>query len=348
MGGQIVIRQGVHFVFGVAAHGAGGAAALLDGVLFGDLAKVEHALVAAQGRHVDLAAGLLAHVDRALGGFVPGDAGGTLPTVVGGHVLGPGLGMAGDGVVVVAAHQVLDHVVGKEPDFHRAGDLHGAGAADRDALDLLAAQQGADAGTAAVAEGGDDVGHGHQVLAGGADGGHVEFGAVLLRQGGVGLEGPLAPDVGGVLDGDVVVLDFDVHGLVADALDDHGVIAGILEGVGDMAAHVGVHDGIALGPAGQQGDVHAAGAGHAGSGQGADAEHALRVGAQGIGIHGDLVPDHLIAEAHAADVGAVLGQGVFLGDLAGGQVNAQDGTRPAVDAILYRHCLSPPVIRQFM
>ena len=323
VGGQIVFRQGVHVILGVAAHGAGGAAALLDGVLFGDLAKVEHALVAAQGRHVDLAAGLLAHVDGALGGLVPGDAGSALPAVVGGHVFRPALGVAGNGVVVVAAHQVLDHVVGQQAHLHGLGDLHRAGAAHHDGLDLLAAQQRADARAAAVAEGGDDVAHGHQVFTGGADGGHVEFGAVFLGQGGVGFKGALAPDVGGVLDGDLVVFDLDVHGLVALAFHDHGVIAGILEGVGDMAAHVGVHDGIALAPAGEQGDVHTAGAGHAGGRQGADAEHALGVRAQGIGIHGHFVPDHFIADAHAADIGLILGQGIFLGDRAGGQVHAR-------------------------
>ena len=144
--------------------------------------------------------------------------------------------------------------------------------------------------------------------------------------------------MGGVLDGDLLVVDLDVDRLVALAFHDHRVIAGILEGVRNVAAHVRVHDGIAFAPAGEAGDVHAAGARHAGGGQRADGENSLRLRAERIRIERDLVPDDLVAKAHAADIRLVLRERIFRGDRAGGQVDAQDRTGPAVDAILNRHC----------
>ncbi len=261
MGRQVIFGQGIHVILGIAANRAGRASTLLDGVLFSDFAEVEHALVAAQSSNVDHAAGLLAGIDLAVRSLVPGDAGGTLPAVLGSNIFRPALCMAGHGMVVVAADEILDHVVGQETDFHGTGDLDSAGAADRDALALLATQQSADSAAAAVAEGSDDVGHGNEVLTGRTDGGHVEFRSVFLGQGCIGFERALAPDMGSIFDGDVFVFDLDVDRMIALAFHDHCVIAGILEGMSNVAAHVGINDGIAQGPAGKQGDIHTTGAG---------------------------------------------------------------------------------------
>ena len=144
--------------------------------------------------------------------------------------------------------------------------------------------------------------------------------------------------MGGILNGDLIVVNLDVDRLVALAFQDHRVVASILESVRDVTAHMRVQNGMTLGPAGQQGDVHTAGARHAGSGQRADGKDGLRLRAKRIGIKRDLVPDDLVAEAHAADIRLVLRERIFSGDRAGGQVDAQDRTGPAVDAILNRHC----------
>ena len=346
VGRQVVIGQRIHLILGVAAHRAGGAAALLDGVFFRNLAEVENALIAAHCSDVDLAAGLLAGIDGAIGGLVPGDAGAALPAVLGGRgIFRPALRYRRHIMVVVAADEILDHVVGEQANLHRPRDLDRACAADSNCLELLAAQHGSHAGAAGIAEAGDHAAHGHEILARRADGANVKLRAAGLGNGRVRLKGALAPDVGGVLDRDLLVLDLEVDGLIALALDDDGVVAGVFERMRDMAAHVRVDDGIALAPAGEAGNIHAAGAGHAGRGQRADGEDGLRLRAERIGIERNLVPDDLVAKAHAADVGFILGQGVLGRDRAGRQVDAQHAAGPAVDAILDRHSFEPPQLQ---
>ena len=240
-------------------------------------------------------------------------------------------------MVVVAANQILDHVVGQELDLQRTGDLDSAGAADDQSLHLLGAEQSAQTGAAGVAEGGDHRGIRNQVLTSQADRSNVELRTRFLGQGSIGLEGALAPNMGSVLDGDLVIIDLDVDRLVALALNDHGVIARVLEGMRDVAAHVRIDDGVALGPAGQEGHIPTAGARHAGSSQRANSEDSLRLRAKRISSQRNLVPDDLVAKAHAADIRLILRQRIFSRNRTGGQVDAEHGTSPAVDAILNRH-----------
>ena len=341
MGGQIVVRQRIHLILGVAAHGAGGAAALLYGVLLCNVAEVKYALLTAHGCHMDLTGGLLASVHGAVGSLAPHNAGAALPAVLHrGGIFRPALGNGRHVVVVVTANQLLNHVVAQQTNFHGAGNLHRTGAAGDQRLQLLRAQHSAHAAAAGVAHGGDHAAHGHQIFTGLTDGHHVEGVAVFLGQRGVGLKGALAPHMGSVLDGHVVIVDLEVHGLVALSLDDHRVIAGILQRMGEVTADVRVHDGVALGPVAQEGDVHTAGAGHAGGGQRANAEHGLCRRTQRIAVQRNLVPDNLIAKTHAADIRLILGQGIFFCDGAGGQVDAQYSTGPAVDAILNGHVVT--------
>ena len=248
-------------------------------------------------------------------------------------------------MVVVAADQILDHVVGEQAHLHRTGDLDRASTAADDRLELFAAQQRADAAAAGVAEAGDHAAHGHEIFARGTDGYDVELRAVLLGEGRVYLKRALAPDVGGVLEADFFVLNLQVDGLVALSLEDDRVIACVFEGVGEVAAHVRIDDGAALAEAGEERDVHASGAGHTGGRQRADGEYRLCGGAERVAVKRHLVPDDLVAKTHAADIGLILGQGVLRGDRAGGQVHAQHAARPAVDAILHRHSLFPPSIQ---
>ena len=246
-------------------------------------------------------------------------------------------------MVVVAANQILDHVVAQQLHFQGTGNLHSARTTNYQSLDFLRTQHSAYATAAGVAEGGYHAAHGNQVFTSLADGRYVEFIAIGLGQGSVGFKGALAPYFGSIFDGYLLVVDLDIYGLIALTFHNQGVIAGIFEGVCNVTAHMSVHNGITLGPAGQAGDVHTSGAGYAGSGQRSNSKHNLCIRTQGIGVQRHFVPDDLVSQAHAADVGLILGQGVFGGDSAGGQVNTQHGTRPAVDAILNRHFLFPPL-----
>ena len=86
----------------------------------------------------------------------------------------------------------------------------------------------------------------------------------------------------------------------------------------DVAAHVGVDDGAALGPGGAEGDVHPAGAGHACTGQGAYAEDDQCFLVLGVEVHGSFVVHDAVGHAHAADIFMVFCV-VLRGDLASGQ-----------------------------
>ena len=338
VGGQVVIGQRVYIILGVAADGAGGAAAVLHGVLRSGSAKIEVALEAAQSHLVDVVVGLLAGIHGAAGSLFPHTARCAGPAVLagGGAVLGPALGLCGDVVVVVAADEVAHHVVGQLQHLLGVGDLDAAGAADGQALQLLVAHGSAQTGAAGVAKAGVQGGVVHQILTGRADGSGLELTAVLLHHPLVGRERTLAPDVRSILEGDLVVLDAQVDGLCGDAGDDDAVPARILQHGANVAAHVGVDDGTALGPGGAEGDVHAAGAGHAGTGQGADAEDDLCLLVVGVEVHGSFLIHDAVGHAHTADILMVLCV-ILRGDLAGGQVNAQDLACPA---IIFSHCCS--------
>ena len=338
MGGQVVIGQRIHIVLSVAADGAGGAAAVLHGVLGSRSAKVEVALEATQSHLVDIVVGLLAGIHGAAGSLLPHTAGSAGPAVLagGGAVLCPALGLCGHVVVVVAADQVAHHVVGELQHLLGVSHLDAAGAADGQALQLLVAHGSAQTGTAGVAEAGVQGGVIHQVLTGGADGSRLELTAVLLHHPLVGSKGTLAPDLACVLQRDFAVLDAQVDGLFGDAADNDAVVTGILQHGADVAAHVCIDDGVALGPGRTEGHVHTAGAGHAGTGQGADTKDDQSLLVIGVQLHGSFLVHNAVGHAHTADIFMVFCV-VLGGDLTGGQVDAQDLACPAIG---FSHCCS--------
>ena len=178
----------------------------------------------------------------------------------------------------------------------------------------------------------DDAGIGQQVLAGRADGGHAEIGALLARErlgGGAGAE---APHLVGRLDLHVVIVDLQVDRLIGGAFDNDGIPAGLLDGRADHAAAVGVDDLMILRVGGKGGDGGAARQGNAGGGQRADGEHDLVLGRERIGSRSHLVVHDLVGQAHAADV-AFIRVGGRDGNGFVGQVDAEDLTGPAIGLV---------------
>ena len=178
----------------------------------------------------------------------------------------------------------------------------------------------------------DDAGIGQQVLAGRADGGHAEVGALLARErlgGGAGAE---TPHLVGRLDLHVVIVDLQVDRLIGGAFDDDGIPAGLLDGRADHAAAVGVDDLMVFRVGGKGGDGGAARQGHAGSGQRTDGEHDLVLRRERIGPRGHLVVHDLVGQAHAADV-AFIRVGGRDGNGSVGQVDAEDLTGPAIGLV---------------
>ena len=310
----------------------------VGGVLRSRCAEVEVALEAAQSYLVDIVVGLLAGIHGAAGSLLPHTAGSAGPAVLagGGAVLCPALGLCGHIVVVVAADQVAHHVVGQLQHLLGVSHLDAAGAADGKTLQLLVAQRSAQPGAAGVAEAGVQGGVVHQILTGRADGSGLELAAVLLHHPLVGSKGALAPDLACVLQRDLVVLDAQVDGLFGDAAEHDAVVAGILQHGADVAAHVCVDDGVTLGPGGAEGHIHTAGAGHAGTGQRADAKDDQSLLVIGVQLHGSFLVHDAVGHAHTADILMVLCV-ILRGDLASGQVNAQDLACPA---ITFSHCCS--------
>ena len=128
-------------------------------------------------------------------------------------------------MVVVGTKDLGDHVVGQVGNHLRVGHVNGLGALDDDCLDLLGAQNGAQAGARGVGAAVHDARVGEQVLASRADGGDAALEAVLLTQGLGGLAGALAPEGGSILDADLVIVDEDVDRGISLALDDQAVVA---------------------------------------------------------------------------------------------------------------------------
>ena len=216
------------------------------------------------------------------------------------------------------------------------GDLHGAGAVDRDRLEVLGAHDGADAGAA----GGavhlvHDVGDEREMLTGRPDARHLGvFVGLGAHQIGRVLR-VVAPDGRGVADLHLVVADPQVRRLGRLALDDDGVVAGVLELGPERAARVGAGDHVVERALGDH--FVAARRRRERAGERAGGEDELVVRAQGVGLGIELVADDLAAEAAGPDVVVShLDVGRLTGHLALGEVDAEDGARPAV------HLSSPP------
>ena len=194
---------------------------------------------------------------------------------------------------------------------------------DDDGLEVLAAADGAGAaaprGAVVLVDPG---GVADEVLAGLADGDDADVIAVTVEEGLYGVVDALAPEVGGVPQLDVAVLDEGVDGLLRLAAEEDAVEAGPAKASAGPAAVVGVGDGAGEGRLGDDG--HAAAHGDVGAGQGAEHEAEEVVGAQGV--DGGAVVEHVFnAEATGADVLAgVVFVDALVGDLTGGKVDAGD------------------------
>ncbi len=232
-------------------------------------------------------------------------------------------------MVVVGAHDFPQHIVGKIGHRLGVGHVHRAGALHHQRLKLLGAHDGAQAGAGGVVAGVDQARVGHQVFARLADGGHA--GAVALKpvqRLGRGT-GALAPQKVGRLDFNVVVLDAQVHGRFAHALQNDAVISGLLDVGAQHAAGMGVNYLIVSGIGGQEANGGAACQGHTGCGEGPYGEHDLRLFGEGVGAGRNFVVHDFVGDAHAADV-VFVRLGRLGGDGPGGQVNAENLARPSI------------------
>ena len=248
------------------------------------------------------------------------------------EVLGPFLLGGRHDVVVVGADDLSQHVVGQVGHLLRVGHVDGLATAHDERLQLLRAHDGGGSSAGGMVAGIDDAGVGQQVLAGRADGGHAEIGALLARERLGGGAGALAPHLIGGLDLNIVIVDLQINRFVGSALDDDGIPAGLLDGRTDHAAGVGVNNLMIGGIGGKGGDGGAARQGNTGGGQRADGEHDLVLWGERIGAGGHFVVHDLVGYSHAAQilfirVGGRDGNGFV------GQVDAEDLTGPAIGLV---------------
>lgn len=290
----------------LAGHGAGVAGVVLDeavlaDVLPGDLLRPLNAGVlgvkGGQGPHdvgdVHEDVGAVEGKPALLGG---GDVLGVVDGGRGQPVrLLPELGVLGLGHLVVGAHH-------------------------HDGLELLAPRHRPGAPTACgplVVV--DPVGEAHQVLPGRADGHHVGLLPVPLPEDAAGLVGGLAPEVGGVVDGDLPVLHQKVDGFFRSPLDEEAVKPRPLELGRGPAPHVAVRHRAREGAFGDHGEPSR----HLGPGAGEGAVHDAEEVLRAQGVHLGAVLKHVLhPEAPPPHVHLqVLGVGGEVLHLARAQVN---------------------------
>ena len=223
----------------------------LNGVLFGVGTVVLGGLHAAIANGVELAGLRLARLNGAAFCLSPVQALASGPTAALIVVFSPFLLGGRHDVVVVGAHDVGNHVVGKLGDGLRVGDIHAAVALDGDCLALFRAQDGAQASACRVVARIDDACIRQQILACGANGGNGELVAIFAANAFGGGAGAHAPNKRCIFDGDLVVEDLDVDGLVGCAFNNKGVPAGQLKLRANHAAAVGIDDQVIGGEGGQ-------------------------------------------------------------------------------------------------
>ena len=100
---------------------------------------------------------------------------------------------------------------------------------------------------------------GKEVLASGADGCNAELVAIFAADGFGGCAGAHAPNERCLFDGDLVVEDFDVDGLVGSALDNQAIPASKLKLGADHAAAVRIDNQMIGGVGGQMREGSTAG-----------------------------------------------------------------------------------------
>jgi hypothetical protein len=135
--------------------------------------------------------------------------------------------------------------------------VDGARASNPDGLEVLGAEDAA-MSARMVGFARADEGVGDEVLAGRSDAGDMGFLSHDPADGGLSVEGALAPEMAGVLDRHLVVLDSDPDGIGRPALHDEGVVAGVLELRAPVAAEMAVgHRAVGV-QGGQRRDVRSA------------------------------------------------------------------------------------------
>ncbi len=203
---------------------------------------------------------------------------------------------------------------------------HRGVAPDRNALEPLGAHHGPDTAPAGEVVAGDvDVGEEHAVLAGRSDHRGLDLWVLQrLLEPGVGLPGPLAPQMVRGADLRLPVVDPEVDRGLGRAGDHQIVEPGPLQLRAEVAscARFQVQPGRrALG-----GDRDAAGAGGQGAVQGPGADDQAVLGVHGVRPPGDPLVEKLGVDASAADIiGGVLGGYGFFPDPPGGQIDVENG-----------------------
>ena len=334
---EVGLEDGLQVVdAAVRAHAPGGfvlgSLTLAQVLGVGDLghpAAADHAGVAALGTHQQLVGqGLPAHLVGGREVAVPEVVGGQRPGLVedvdqdvGAVGLEPGAphGVQADALpgLVHGGHETLG-----------IGHLHRPGAHHHHGLEVLGAHDGAHPGAAGgavhlVHDGREQ----HQLLPGGPDAGHLGLLVGLGAQQVHRLGHQLAPQVGGVPELRVVVLDPQVDGPGRLVLEDDQVVARVLQFRPERAAGVGGGDGAGEGSLGDH--VVAP----AGRGEGARVrprrEDQLVFGRQGIHLRVHFVAEDPGAQPAGADVlGRQVRAGRLPGDGAGGQVHTENAATP--------------------
>ena len=217
-----------------------------------------------------------------------------------------------------------------------AGDLHGAGTADADRLEVLRAHRG----TVLTRAGAVDH-HGRraeQMLAGLTDGAYAgRVGTHLVHDSDVGLEVAEAPQLPGVPDGHVLVLDADPDRTRRLALDDHGVPPRELQVGREVATGVTGARPVEGACRQKRGDGQPASVGDPRAVQRTGPVDDLVLGGIRMRSRRDLVPQDLEAESLPTDEVLVLGDGVFRTDRARCQVDPEYLPGPT---LVVRHSFS--------
>ncbi len=175
------------------------------------------------------------------------------------------------------------------------------GPLDHDGLQVLGAHHRAHARAARGIAAGHEAGLGGLVLAGRADGDHADLAAEFGVEHLAGLDGPFAPEGGGVLQFGFAVVNEQVHGLVGLALHEDEIVAGRLQPDGPVAAHVAVGEVLRRRRRGLAADEQPRAADHRHSGQGAGGEHEGVLRGQCLGLGRHVVPVQPGGDAAAAE-----------------------------------------------
>jgi len=218
----------------------------------------------------------------------------------------------------MAAGGVLDVPLAQLVGARFVGDGDLEVAVDRDRLEPLGAHDRAHAaaapGAALVV---DDAGDACQLLPRLADGGDLGHAAVALLEDVLYLVGVLAPEVGGVEQAGLAVLDIEVDRAFGAAGEEKAVVAGEL-GVGPHgAATVGITPGVGERRLADEDRAVALDGGGAGERAGEEAEDVL--GAERV----DAGPEHAVQEARAHAVAT----DEVAADLVGELLDAQRAAR---------------------